>query len=80
MDTGINPQRVLYEYHHESGGGGARLESQHSGGRDRRISVSSRSAWSTRANSRIGSKTTGKPCLEKPKDYHHILSLRGGHW
>ncbi|CAO2630729.1 hypothetical protein LEMLEM_LOCUS20997, partial [Lemmus lemmus] len=40
-------------------------ESQHSGGRGRRISVSSRPAWSARASSRTGSKATEKPCLEK---------------
>ena len=36
-------------------------------GRGRRIFVSSRPAWSTRASSRTGSKATEKPCLEKQK-------------
>ena len=34
------------------------------------ISVSLRPAWSTRASSRTGSKTTEKPCLEKTKKKH----------
>ena len=54
-----------YKFGTRPGGGGARLESQHSGGRGRWIFVSSRPAWSTRASSRTGSKATEKPCLEK---------------
>ena len=49
------------------GGGGTHLESQNLGGRGRRISVSSRPAWSTRASSRTGSKATEKPCLKTKK-------------
>ena len=49
------------------GGGGASLWSQHLGGRDRRIFVSLRTAWSTRASSRTASKATEKPCLKKTK-------------
>ena len=41
--------------------------SQHLGGKGRRISVSLRAAWSTRASSRIGSKATKKFFLKKPK-------------
>ena len=37
----------LQEQQVQQGGGGARLESQHLGGRGRQISVSSRSAWAT---------------------------------
>ena len=51
------------------GGDGAHLKSQHSGGRGRWISVSSRPAWSTKASFRTGlanSKATEKPCLEPP--------------
>ena len=46
------------------GGGGECLYSQHSGGKDRRIFVSSRPVWSTRASSRIN-RAIEKPCLKK---------------
>ena len=49
----------------QPGGGGTCLSSQHSGGKDRWNSVSSRPTWSMRACCKTGSKATEKPCLEK---------------
>ena len=40
-------------------------------GRDRRIFVSSRPAWSSRASSRTGSKATEKPSLNKQTNFHN---------
>ena len=52
------------------GGGGTRLQSQHSGGRDRQISVNLRPAWSIKT----GTKATEKPCLKKKiTKKNHIL-------
>jgi hypothetical protein len=55
-------------------GGGTHLTSQHLGGRGRRISVSSRPAWST-VSSRIA-RATQRLCLEKPKSTMEGADLR----
>lgn len=49
------------------GGGGIHIESQHLGGRDKGISDSSRSAWSTKQVHNSQGSVTQRPCLEKPK-------------
>jgi hypothetical protein len=51
------------------GGGGIHIESQHLGGRDKGISDSSRSAWSTK-------QVSGQPVIQRPFLEKQLLAKR----
>ena len=57
--TNVTQFRTILSVQKYTGDGGERLYSQNSGERDRQISVSLRTAWSTR----VSSKATEKPGL-----------------